>query len=53
MYPTDTFGLTHSRVEGYKYDTWSGKKLWNSYFRLTSQIYPCLFRLMVHTLFAR
>ncbi|RPB02260.1 hypothetical protein L873DRAFT_446004 [Choiromyces venosus 120613-1] len=26
--------------------TRSGKKLWNSYFKLTSQIYPCLFRLM-------
>ncbi|RPA98676.1 hypothetical protein L873DRAFT_1004087 [Choiromyces venosus 120613-1] len=26
--------------------TRSGKKLWNSYFRLTSQIYPCLLRLM-------
>jgi len=32
----------------YQY-TRSRKKLWKSYLGLTSQIYPCLFRLMVPT----
>jgi len=32
--------------QGFNLDTRSGKKLWNSCLRLTSQIHPCLFRLM-------
>jgi len=33
-------------VQGFNLDTRSGKKLWNNCLRSTSQIHPCLFRLM-------